>query len=695
RLMHDRTRRTANPKSIRAVIFREAAGTGFVREIMSLYPAFGFAVMYKILQRLKADIGDYGLFTNETIRSLQFGMHPVINHYLRTNYEQRVRERFGGRFTRTLIAGFGGIFIGCSEVLLLPLDALKVKGQTGVKLLQGTRSTALRNPQVLLSLYRGAGWTVARNSVGCFALFGTSTFIKDRGFRLYEANAPPPTLAQHFVASLSGAVASITLSAPLDVIKVRMQATEASAKGVSGGTILRELVRNEGVLALTKGTVPKLVAAAPKIVARQIYDSRGNPTVEVDVTTANGTFRAAVPSGASTGIHEALELRDGDKTKWLGKGVLTAVANVNNIIAPALIDAGLDVKDQVAIDEFMINLDGTKNKDSLGANAILGVSLAVARAGAAAYGLPLYKHLANLAGNTGKLVLPVPAFNIINGGSHAGNKLAMQEFMILPTGAKSFAEAMRMGSEVYHALKSVIKKKYGQDATNVGDEGGFAPNIQDNREGLDLVNQAIAQAGYTGKVEIGMDVAASEFYKDGKYDLDFKNPDSDPSTYISGEELASLYKSFIHEYPIVSIEDPFDQDDFESYNSLTCSVSIQIVGDDLTVTNPIRIQMAIDQKACNGLLLKVNQIGSVTESIRAAKLSQSDGWGVMVSHRSGETEDTFIADLVVGLRTGQIKTGAPCRSERLAKYNQLLRIEEELGEDAIYAGKDFRHAHLL
>ncbi|KAJ3198925.1 hypothetical protein HDU82_000863, partial [Entophlyctis luteolus] len=352
---------------------------------------------------------------------------------------------------------------------------------------------------------------------------------------------------------------------------------------------------------------PHALTAARPIVARQIYDSRGNPTVEVDVTTANGTFRAAVPSGASTGIHEALELRDGDKTKWLGKGVLTAVANVNNIIAPALIDAGLDVKDQVAIDEFMINLDGTKNKDSLGANAILGVSLAVARAGAAASGVPLYKHLANLAGNTGKLVLPVPAFNIINGGSHAGNKLAMQEFMILPTGAESFAEAMRMGSEVYHALKSVIKKKYGQDATNVGDEGGFAPNIQDNREGLDLVNQAIAQAGYTGKVEIGMDVAASEFYKDGKYDLDFKNPDSDPSTYISGEELASLYKSFIDEYPIVSIEDPFDQDDFESYNSLTSSVSIQIVGDDLTVTNPVRIQMAIDKKACNGLLLKVNQ----------------------------------------------------------------------------------------
>ncbi|KAI8841876.1 enolase [Chytriomyces cf. hyalinus JEL632] len=430
--------------------------------------------------------------------------------------------------------------------------------------------------------------------------------------------------------------------------------------------------------------------AIQKIFARQIFDSRGNPTVEVDVTTEKGLFRAAVPSGASTGIHEALELRDGDKKKWLGKGVLKAVANVNSKIAPALIAANFDVKDQVAIDEFMIKLDGTKNKENLGANAILGVSLAVARAGAADADIPLYQHLANLAGNKGPLVLPVPAFNVINGGSHAGNKLAMQEFMILPTGAESFSEAMQMGSEVYHALKSVIKKKYGQDATNVGDEGGFAPNIQDNREGLELLKTAIAQAGYTGKIEIGMDVAASEFYKDGKYDLDFKSDNSDASQHLSGEKLGELYQSFIKEYPIVSIEDPFDQDDWESYAKLTSAVNIQIVGDDLTVTNPIRIQTAIEKKACNGLLLKVNQIGSVTESIRAAKLAQSDGWGVMVSHRSGETEDTFIADLVVGLKTGQIKTGAPCRSERLAKYNQILRIEEELGANAVYAGKNFR-----
>jgi enolase len=290
-----------------------------------------------------------------------------------------------------------------------------------------------------------------------------------------------------------------------------------------------------------------------------------------------------------------------------------------------------------------------------------------------------------------KFVLPVPAFNVINGGSHAGNKLAMQEFMILPVGAKSFSDAMRMGMEVYHNLKKIINTKYGQDATNVGDEGGFAPAIQDNKEGLRLITAAIEAAGYTGKIKIAMDVAASEFYKDGLYDLDFKNPASNKSQHLSGEKLADLYRSFIKDYPIVSIEDPFDQDDFEAYTKLTSSVNIQIVGDDLTVTNPKRIQTAIEKKACNGLLLKVNQIGTVTESIKAATLAQSDGWGVMVSHRSGETEDTFIADLVVGLKTGQIKTGAPCRSERLAKYNQLLRIEEELGSKAKYAGESFRH----
>ncbi|XP_048380202.1 beta-enolase [Stegostoma tigrinum] len=425
-----------------------------------------------------------------------------------------------------------------------------------------------------------------------------------------------------------------------------------------------------------------------KIHAREILDSRGNPTVEVDLYTAKGHFRAAVPSGASTGIYEALELRDGDKARYLGKGVLTAVEHINKSLGPALISKKLHVTEQDKIDHLMLELDGTANKSKFGANAILGVSLAVCKAGAKEKGVPLYRHIADLANNN-DLILPVPAFNVINGGSHAGNKLAMQEFMILPVGATNFKEAMRIGAEVYHNLKNVIKAKYGKDATNVGDEGGFAPNILENNEALELLKTAIENAGYTDKIIIGMDVAASEFCRKGQYDLDFKSPD-DPSRYISGEKLGELYKSFIDNYPVMSIEDPFDQDDWENWSKFTASVSIQIVGDDLTVTNPKRIQTAVDKKACNCLLLKVNQIGTVTESINACKLAQTNGWGVMVSHRSGETEDPFIADLVVGLCTGQIKTGAPCRSERLAKYNQLMRIEEELGDKAKFAGRNFR-----
>uniref|UniRef100_A0A3Q1LMT0 Beta-enolase n=1 Tax=Bos taurus TaxID=9913 RepID=A0A3Q1LMT0_BOVIN len=396
--------------------------------------------------------------------------------------------------------------------------------------------------------------------------------------------------------------------------------------------------------------------AMQKIFAREILDSRGNPTVEVDLHTAKGRFRAAVPSGASTGIYEALELRDGDKSRYLGKGeerprnLTSALPSLN------LPFQKLSVVDQEKVDKFMIELDGTENKSKFGANAILGVSLAVCKAGAAEKGVPLYRHIADLAGNP-ELILPVPAFNVINGGSHAGNKLAMQEFMILPVGASSFREAMRIGAEVYHHLKGVIKAKYGKDATNVGDEGGFAPNILENNEALELLKTAIQAAGYPDKVVIGMDVAASEFYRNGKYDLDFKSPDDPP------------HCNFLTHYPF----DPFDQDDWATWTSFLSGVNIQIVGDDLTVTNPKRIAQAVEKKACNCLLLKVNQIGSVTESIQACKLAQSNGWGVMVSHRSGETEDTFIADLVVGLCTGQIKTGAPCRSERLAKYNQLMR----------------------
>ncbi|MBN3270571.1 ENOB enolase, partial [Polyodon spathula] len=438
-------------------------------------------------------------------------------------------------------------------------------------------------------------------------------------------------------------------------------------------------------------TLPLMVMcmSITKIHAREILDSRGNPTVEVDLFTAKGLFRAAVPSGASTGIYEALELRDGDKARYLGKGVLKAVDHINKNIVPALLEKKLSVVEQEKIDKFMLELDGTENKSKFGANAVLGVSLAVCKAGAAEKGVPLYRHIADLAGNP-ELILPVPAFNVINGGSHAGNKLAMQEFMILPAGASSFKEAMRIGAEVYHNLKNVIKAKYGKDATNVGDEGGFAPNILENNEALELLKSAIEKAGYSDKIVIGMDVAASEFHRSGKYDLDFKSPD-DPKRHITGDQLGDLYKSFIKNYPVVSIEDPFDQDDWENWTKFTGSVGIQVVGDDLTVTNPKRIQQAVEKKACNCLLLKVNQIGSVTESIQACKLAQSNGWGVMVSHRSGETEDTFIADLVVGLCTGQIKTGAPCRSERLAKYNQLLRIEEELGDKAKFAGKNFRN----
>uniref|UniRef100_A0A673LXL4 phosphopyruvate hydratase n=1 Tax=Sinocyclocheilus rhinocerous TaxID=307959 RepID=A0A673LXL4_9TELE len=427
-----------------------------------------------------------------------------------------------------------------------------------------------------------------------------------------------------------------------------------------------------------------------KIHAREIFDSRGNPTVEVDLYTKKGLFRAAVPSGASTGIYEALELRDNDKTRYLGKGVKRAVKYVNEFLAPALCNQlfTLVYKDSEICIHYFNECARLESTAKFGANAILGVSLAVCKAGAAEKGVPLYRHIADLAGNP-EVILPVPAFNVINGGSHAGNKLAMQEFMILPVGASNFKEAMRIGAEVYHNLKNVIKEKYGKDATNVGDEGGFAPNILENKEALELLKNAISKAGYTDKIVIGMDVAASEFYKGGKYDLDFKSPD-DPSRYISPDQLADLYRSFVKDYPVVSIEDPFDQDDWEAWTNFTASTNIQVVGDDLTVTNPKRIAKAVSDKACNCLLLKVNQIGSVTESLQACKMAQSNGWGVMVSHRSGETEDTFIADLVVGLCTGQIKTGAPCRSERLAKYNQLLRIEEELGDKARFAGKNFR-----
>lgn len=426
------------------------------------------------------------------------------------------------------------------------------------------------------------------------------------------------------------------------------------------------------------------------VFAREIIDSRGNPTVEVDVVTELGMFRASCPSGASTGAYEACELRDGGK-RYVGKGVLNACKNVNTILGPKLM--GMNEVDQVIIDETMLAIDGTPNKTNMGANAILGISLAVARAGAAKKQVPLYRHFADLAGNNKELVMPVPSFNVINGGSHAGNALAFQEFMVLPIGASSFSESMQIGAEIYHSLKKVTQKRYGQDAVNVGDEGGFAPPIQSNKEGVELLMDAIDAAGHLDKIILGMDVASSEFHVDGKYDLAKKSRTATSNEpMLSSAELAQFYKDLCKEFPIKSIEDGFDEDDWEGWTAFTKEVGedIQIVGDDLTVTNPLRIEKAAKMGACNSLLLKVNQIGSVTESINAVKLAKEYGWGVMCSHRSGETEDNYIADLAVGLCTGQIKTGAPCRSERLSKYNQLLRIEEELKGKTSYAGKDFR-----
>lgn len=441
--------------------------------------------------------------------------------------------------------------------------------------------------------------------------------------------------------------------------------------------------------------------------AREIYDSRGNPTVEVDLCTETALFRAAVPSGASTGIYEALELRDGDANRLLGKGCQKAVDNVNKEIAPKLL--GLDVRNQAQIDKLMVEvLDGSTNewgwsKGKLGANAILAVSMAVCRAGAAASQMTLYEYIAKISGQPmDRFIMPVPSFNVINGGSHAGNRLACQEFMILPVGANNFKEAMRIGAEVYHTLKGVIKKKYGQDACNVGDEGGFAPTVQDNDEALDVLMEAIEKSGHKDKIVIATDVAASEFYnkETKKYNLDFKHPDgaeaAPDAMKKTAAEMIDYYKNWLAKYPLKSIEDPFDQDDWEAYTEFQKQIgdSCQIVGDDLLVTNPKRCAMAISKQACNALLLKVNQIGSVTEALTAAMMCIKQGWGVMVSHRSGETEDSFIADLVVGIRAGEIKTGAPCRSERLSKYNQLLRIEEELGSLCSYAGQNFRRTGL-
>ncbi|MCI0454762.1 MAG: phosphopyruvate hydratase [Candidatus Dadabacteria bacterium] len=409
--------------------------------------------------------------------------------------------------------------------------------------------------------------------------------------------------------------------------------------------------------------------------AREILDSRGNPTVEVDIMCSDGSFgRAAVPSGASTGEHEALELRDGDKKRYLGKGVQKAVRNVNDVIAPKTI--GLDVTEQADIDKTMIKLDGTANKSKLGANAILGVSLAVAKAAANSKRLPLYRYLGGNSAN----ILPVPLMNIINGGAHADNNLDIQEFMIVPLGFNSYSESIRAGVETFHRLKGILKNK--GYSTSVGDEGGFAPNMKSNEEAIESILEAITQAGYkAGEIPLALDVASSEFYKNGKYVVGNKK--------LSKEKIADLYKSWVSKYPIISIEDPLAEDDWEGWKIVTKELGrkVQLVGDDLFVTNTKRLLKGIKEGIANSILIKVNQIGTLTEALEAIQMAAKAGYTYIISHRSGETEDSTIADIAVATGAGQIKTGSASRSDRVAKYNQLLRIEDELGSEARFLGK--------
>jgi enolase len=423
------------------------------------------------------------------------------------------------------------------------------------------------------------------------------------------------------------------------------------------------------------------MASIQHITARQILDSRGNPTVEVDVTTNEGVLgRAAVPSGASTGAYEAVELRDGDDDRYGGKGVTQAVANVNDVIAPEL--SGHGVLEQVALDAALQELDGTPNKSNLGANAILGVSLAAAKAGAATLGIPLFRYV----GGSNARRLPVPLMNIINGGRHADNNVDMQEFMIAPVGAPTFAEALRMGTEVFHALKSVLHDR--DYSTAVGDEGGFAPDLSSNEEAIQVILEAIDHAGYTpgDDVYIALDPATAEMYADGHYTF-WK---SDPETKRSAADMVDYWSTWVEDYPILSIEDAMDEDDWDGWHDLTTAVGdrVQLVGDDLFVTNTERLGRGIDEGCANSILIKPNQIGTLTETIEAVEQAHQNGYTSIMSHRSGETEDTTIADLAVALGTGQIKTGSTSRSDRVAKYNQLLRIEEQLGDGARYPGLD-------
>ncbi|HEX3053419.1 MAG TPA: phosphopyruvate hydratase [Aggregatilineaceae bacterium] len=415
------------------------------------------------------------------------------------------------------------------------------------------------------------------------------------------------------------------------------------------------------------------------IIGREVLDSRGNPTVEVEIGLTDGAWgRALVPSGASTGEYEAVELRDGDKKRYGGKGVLKAVDHVNNEIADALI--GMDALEQKSIDELLLELDGTPNKGKLGANALLGASLAVARAASESVGLPLYRYLGGVHAH----VLPVPMMNILNGGKHAADSTDFQEFMVMPVGADTFREAVRWCAEIYQSLKKVLAD--GGHRTTVGDEGGFAPSLPSNEGAIEVILKAIEKAGYKPgeQIYIALDPAVSEIYQDGKYVL------AKEGRSLTGDELVEFWATWMSKYPIISLEDGLDQNDWDHWTKLTAKVGdrVQLVGDDLLVTNPERVKKAIEQKACNSLLCKVNQIGTLTEALAASRMSQIHNWTVVVSHRSGETEDATIADIVVGLNAGQIKTGAPARSDRIAKYNQLMRIEEQLGSSAVYAGKN-------
>lgn len=427
------------------------------------------------------------------------------------------------------------------------------------------------------------------------------------------------------------------------------------------------------------------MSAIAQILAREILDSRGNPTIEVDVITDDGIIgSAAVPSGASTGVHEAVELRDGDTTRYMGKGVLKAVSNVREVFGPEL--TGAFVSSQAAIDQHMIKMDGSANKSNLGANAMLGISLACAKAAAQSHGMPLYRYIGGVNAN----VLPIPMMNILNGGAHADNKIDFQEFMVMPVGAKSFSEALRMGTEVFHHLKAVLKKD--GFSTNVGDEGGFAPNLGSNVDAIEYVLKAIESAGYKAgeDIYIAMDAASSEFFDAKKNKYIFKKSSGQE---LTPEEMVEFWKDWSEKYPIISIEDGMAEDDWDGWLKLTQSIGskVQLVGDDLFVTNTKRLSQGIKSGTANSILIKVNQIGTLTETIEAVEMATLSGYTSVMSHRSGETEDTTIADLAVALNTGQIKTGSASRSDRVAKYNRLLRIEEELGSNARYLGKDFKY----